>query len=92
MASNWLRQTQASSHLVEYVDAVEDAAERLLAWTHGKDWHVCQAVHTLVGVGWEGSIGDEATRVVFGVDEVIVGSEASDVGGRETWAVLDTLV
>jgi hypothetical protein len=68
--------------VVEDVDAVVDTGESLSAWAGSEDRDVRQAVYTLVGIGWESAVHDEAIRVVFWVDEEVIFVEASDVGGR----------
>jgi hypothetical protein len=66
-----LREPEAVGKLVEDVDIVVCAAERLLAGTHGVDRHVGKRVHTLGVQSRQRAVDDEAADPVFGVDVVV---------------------
>jgi len=82
------RQAEAASNVVEDVDGIVHTTKGLLAGSHGEDGHVRQRVHALVGASGESAVGDEAVDIVLRVGEVVIGFEAGDVCGWETWSAL----
>lgn len=73
--------------MIKDIDIAVNAAEYLLARTHGEDSNISQAMHTLIVAGWQCTIDDEAALCIVRVYEVIVFVEACNVRGR----FLDTI-
>lgn len=69
--------------MVEDINAVVHAGEKILAGALSEDGDVGQRVHALVVVDGEGAVDDETRWVVFGVDEEVFFVEAGDVDGGE---------
>ena len=85
-------QTKARGDMIEDVDRVINTAEDLLAWAHGKDWYISQAVYTLVGICRKSAVDNKARFGVVRIDKVIIFVKAADISGGQLYSISKSIL